>query len=97
MRIWPKYLAKIPIDLFSARRFIYRATEMGYLLYSVGVNGKDESGVYDDDPPGMISCPNAFAGVKGQEVTQPNSDPSSQTLFVNAPPAITAPSKTGLH
>jgi hypothetical protein len=49
----PKYLAQIPGDLFSGKPLIYRPTEKGYLLYSVGVNGKDEQGRSDeDDPPG---------------------------------------------
>jgi hypothetical protein len=49
----PKYLATIPVDLFSGKPLIYRPTENGYLFYSVGVNGKDDGGrFYDDDPPG---------------------------------------------
>ncbi len=49
----PKFLAAVPIDIFSAKALIYRLGEKGYLLYSVGVNGKDEEGRwYDDDPPG---------------------------------------------
>ena len=31
----------------------YRPSKAGYLLYSVGLNGKDDGGRwYDDDPPG---------------------------------------------
>jgi hypothetical protein len=49
----PKYLPTIPGDLFSGKPLIYRPTENGYLLYSVGVNGIDEDGRWmDDDPPG---------------------------------------------
>jgi hypothetical protein len=49
----PKYLAAVPSDLFSGKPLIYRPTENGYLLYSVGVNGKDDGGrSSDDDPPG---------------------------------------------
>jgi hypothetical protein len=49
----PKYLASVPGDLFSGKSLIYRPSGKGYLLYSVGVNGKDEGGRwYDDDPPG---------------------------------------------
>jgi len=49
----PKYLAEVPQDLFSGRALIYRPSGKGYLLYSVGVNGKDEQGRgYDGDPPG---------------------------------------------
>jgi hypothetical protein len=49
----PKYLATVPDDLFSGKALLYRLTEKGYLLYSVGVNGKDDGGrQFDDDPPG---------------------------------------------
>ena len=49
----PKYLSAIPADVFSGKPLIYRPSEKGYLLYSVGVNGKDENGRgYDDDPQG---------------------------------------------
>jgi hypothetical protein len=49
----PRYLAAVPGDFFSGKALIYRPEEKGYLLYSVGENGKDEGGRwYDDDPPG---------------------------------------------
>jgi hypothetical protein len=49
----PTYLARIPNDVFSGRPLIYRPSEKGYLLYSVGANGQDEGGRwYDDMPPG---------------------------------------------
>jgi len=49
----PKYLPKIPPDVFSGKPLIYRPSETGYLLYSVGVNGIDEDGrSTDDDPKG---------------------------------------------
>jgi hypothetical protein len=49
----PKYLAKVPDDLFSGKPLIYRPSDDGYLLYSVGMNGKDDAGrSKDDDPPG---------------------------------------------
>jgi hypothetical protein len=49
----PAYLAKVPSDLFSGKALIYRPTEIGYLLYSVGANGKDDGGRgQGDDPAG---------------------------------------------
>jgi hypothetical protein len=49
----PKYLAAVPGDLFSGKALVYRPDEKGYLLYSVGVNGRDEGGRWmDDDQPG---------------------------------------------
>jgi hypothetical protein len=47
----PKYLATIPHDLFSGKALIYRPVEHGYLLYSVGANGKDEQGRTNEDDP----------------------------------------------
>ena len=49
----PKYLAKVPQDLFSGKALVYRPADKGYLLYSVGVNGKDEGGrTFGDRPAG---------------------------------------------
>jgi hypothetical protein len=49
----PKYLPTVPPDLFSGKALIYRPNAKGYLLYSVGINGKDDGGRGpDDDPPG---------------------------------------------
>ena len=48
-----KNLAQVPPDRFTGKPLIYRPRADGYLLYSVGVNGRDEQGrSYDDDPPG---------------------------------------------
>jgi hypothetical protein len=49
----PKYLASVQGDVFSGKALVYRPADKGYLLYSVGPNGKDDGGHwYDDDPPG---------------------------------------------
>jgi hypothetical protein len=49
----PNYLPTVPDDLFSGKPLIYKPTDSGYLLYSVGANGKDDGGrSYGDDPPG---------------------------------------------
>jgi RNA polymerase sigma factor (sigma-70 family) len=49
----PGYLEEIPNDLFSGKGLLYRPSEQGYLLYSVGVSGRDEQGHGSDDtPPG---------------------------------------------
>jgi hypothetical protein len=47
----PKYLPTIPDDLFSDKPLIYQPAEKGYLLYSVGLNGKDDGGLGNDDEP----------------------------------------------
>jgi hypothetical protein len=44
-----KYVAKVPGDIFSAAELRYRLEGGGYLLYSVGVNGKDDGGKGMDD------------------------------------------------
>jgi hypothetical protein len=49
----PKYLATVPQDLFTGKPLVYQPSPKGYLLYSFGVNGKDDQGRgYEDDPPG---------------------------------------------
>jgi hypothetical protein len=49
----PKYLPQVPQDLFSAKPLVYRPAANGYLLYSIGANGKDDGGRGPDDvPPG---------------------------------------------
>jgi hypothetical protein len=49
----PKYLAKVPDDIFSGKALIYQKTDAGYLFYSVGVNGKDDGGkLLTDEPRG---------------------------------------------
>jgi hypothetical protein len=50
-KLAPKYLAKIPDDLFSRKPLIYRPEGKGYLLYSVGPNGTDDEGRGPDDAP----------------------------------------------
>ena len=40
-----KYLKAIPKDPFSNKGFVYRLQNTGYLLYSVGPNGKDDGGM----------------------------------------------------
>jgi hypothetical protein len=49
----PKYLSAVPGDLFSGKALVYRPSADGYLLYSVGPNGRDEEGRGPEDvPPG---------------------------------------------
>jgi hypothetical protein len=49
----PKYLPKVPDDLFTGKPLVYRPVEAGYLLYSFGPNGKDDGGRwFNDDPRG---------------------------------------------
>ena len=47
----PKYVKSIPDDLFSANPLIYRLVDKGYLLYSVGPNGKDDDGRGNNEEP----------------------------------------------
>jgi hypothetical protein len=47
----PKYPPSLPLDLFSEKPLIYRLEGAGYLLYSVGPNGKDDEGRGNDDTP----------------------------------------------
>jgi hypothetical protein len=47
----PKYLDKVPDDLFTGKPLVYRPAENGFLLYSLGPNGKDDDGRGPDDVP----------------------------------------------
>ncbi|MGD9721542.1 MAG: hypothetical protein AB7O59_06360 [Pirellulales bacterium] len=40
----PKYFAAVPLDPYSDGRLVYRRTADGYVLYSVGINGRDDGG-----------------------------------------------------
>jgi hypothetical protein len=42
--VTPKYLRTLPEDLYSGERPIYRLSEKGFVLYSVGKNGQDDGG-----------------------------------------------------
>ncbi len=48
----PKYLEHVRRDSFSGRPLTYRKTTSGYVLYSVGPNGKDDQGRTADFEPG---------------------------------------------
>ena len=49
----PKYLAKVPNDLFNGQPLKYERAADGYRFYSVGQNEKDEEGrSFDDNPRG---------------------------------------------
>jgi hypothetical protein len=52
-RLTPGYLKQVPQDSFSGQALLYRSGTKGYLLYSVGPNGKDDGGRgREDQPPG---------------------------------------------
>ncbi len=47
------HIDKIPDDLFAGKPLTYKREDKGFLLYSVGPNGKDDGGRgQDDEPPG---------------------------------------------
>jgi hypothetical protein len=48
----PEYLAKVPLDIFSAADFRYRTGKGGYRLWSVGRNGRDDGGMGQEDVEG---------------------------------------------
>lgn len=48
--LMPNLLPSIPNDVFSGQALVYRPSPHGFLLYSVGVNGKDDNGkTYGDE------------------------------------------------
>lgn len=42
----PAYLTAVPVDPFTGRQLIYRATEDAYVLYSADVDGADNGGAF---------------------------------------------------
>jgi hypothetical protein len=44
----PGMLKRLPVDHYDAKPFVYRRTDDGYLLYSVGDNGVDDLGSYKE-------------------------------------------------
>ena len=49
----PTYLPSVPTDAFAGKALIYKPQANGYLLHSVGVNGRDDGGRgYNDQPAG---------------------------------------------
>jgi hypothetical protein len=47
----PKYIPKVPRDLYSGHSFRYFGDSDDFLLYSVGTNGQDDSGLTFDSIP----------------------------------------------
>jgi hypothetical protein len=58
--LMPGVLENLPIDLYSSTPFIYKPQGDGFLLYSVGANGRDDGGSGADDISVVIPPP-AFA------------------------------------
>ena len=55
----PKYVAAVPKDIFNDADLHYTRTGGGYLLYSVGPNGKDDGGKSYGDrkgATGTVDC-----------------------------------------
>jgi hypothetical protein len=44
----PGFVERLPVDHYNAKDFIYKPTNDGYLLYSIGDNGIDEGGNYQE-------------------------------------------------
>ncbi|HEY4761557.1 MAG TPA: hypothetical protein VIH42_13325 [Thermoguttaceae bacterium] len=47
----PQYIAELPKDRFANADYIYRPDGKGYILYSIGYNGKDDGGKDQRDDP----------------------------------------------
>jgi hypothetical protein len=47
----PKYLAAVPLDVFTGKPLTYHPKDNGYLFYSFGENGKDDDGRWHTDEP----------------------------------------------
>ena len=45
----PGVIAKLPVDIYNNKPFIYKRTSDGYLLFSVGANGNDDGGSNENE------------------------------------------------
>jgi hypothetical protein len=43
-KLVPEFIERIPVDYFGHRALVYRKTDAGFLLYSLGKNGRDDGG-----------------------------------------------------
>ncbi|MCS7303649.1 MAG: hypothetical protein NZ602_00895 [Thermoguttaceae bacterium] len=67
----PRYLAAVPMDAFAPQKpLIYRRTEEGVILYSVGPNGKDDGGR-------SLDCPASEDQREGDDLVLRMQTPSS--------------------
>jgi len=51
-KLSPKYIKDIGIDVFSGKAYVYKPAESGYVLYSVGMNLRDDGSVRSRDKTG---------------------------------------------
>ena len=64
----PAWLPELPRDLFRDAPLVYRPSASGYILYSLGANGKDDQGSSRDEGS-YLGYPTEFAhGVPGGNV-----------------------------
>jgi hypothetical protein len=54
----PKWMAEAPIDPFTGKPLVYRVDDEGVVVYSVGVDGKDDGGVETPEVKDGVSSRN---------------------------------------
>jgi hypothetical protein len=96
----PRYLARVPVDVFAGGAALhYRRQDAGYLLYSVGPNGRDDGGhrreegqkAGQDWDDVSIRVPPASEATQGE---QPARSVAGGGIGGKAPPFGTAPPGT---
>jgi hypothetical protein len=59
----PAFLKELPHDLFTSTSLKYKRDDLGYVLYSVGPNGRDDGGFHrsangdEDDDDEAVTMP----------------------------------------
>jgi hypothetical protein len=51
-RLVPEFSPALPLDSFTGQPFVYQRLKDGFLLYSIGTNGRDDQGLGYDDREG---------------------------------------------
>ena len=90
----PKYLKEVPRDAFGDGPLVYRTTDDGYLLYSVGINGTDDGGQrawYED---AVISGNGDYFLNAPKEADQAVNEAENEADATTDEPADAAPDET---
>ena len=70
----PRYIERIPADVFTGKRLRYRTASKGYLLYSVGPNMTDDGGADAEHGGDDIVVRASYAAKGSEPIPSPEND-----------------------
>lgn len=82
--IVPGELSKLPVDIYNSKGFVYRPTSDGYLLYSIGEDGKDDGG---DNEQLQLAAGRQLDDLRdpGEQQTRPDIRKDSDDISIRLP------------